>query len=78
MQRLRQERKRRGLSNYAVSKRSGVSQSMLSMLDNGLRNPTLETVLKIADAVAVDLPDILRQAQLNVGAQPKPQRKAQR
>jgi len=62
MRQLRQERKRLGLSNYAVSKRSGVSQSMLSLLDQGLRNPTLETLLKIADALEADLPAILRRA----------------
>lgn len=59
---LREERKRRGLSNYAVAKRCGVSQSMLSLVERGLRNPTLETILKISDALEVDLSDIVRRA----------------
>ena len=68
---LREERRRRGLSNYAVAKRCGVSQSMLSLVERGLRNPTLETVLKISDALEADLSDILKRATERLKAQPK-------
>lgn len=63
---LREERKRRKLSNYVVSMRSGVSQSMLSLVERGLRSPTLELVLRIADAIGTDLPTIVKQAQSSV------------
>jgi transcriptional regulator with XRE-family HTH domain len=59
---LGEERKRRKLSNYAVSRRSGVSQSMLSLVERGLRNPTMELVLRVADAVGADLPAIIKKA----------------
>ena len=63
---LREERIRHGLSKYAVSKRSGVSQSMLSLVERGLRNPTLELMLRIADATQADLPKIIKKAQATI------------
>jgi transcriptional regulator with XRE-family HTH domain len=60
---LRKERERRKLSKYAVSQRSGVSQSMLSLVERGLRNPTLELMLRIADGIGADLPTVIKQAQ---------------
>ena len=64
VRRLRQERLRRKLSCYAVSQRSGVSQSMLSLVERGLRNPTLELLLRIADGIEIDLSAVLKQAQM--------------
>jgi transcriptional regulator with XRE-family HTH domain len=60
---LREERKGRRLSNYAISKRSGVSESMLSLVERGQRNPTLELLLRIADGIEADLPAIIKKAQ---------------
>jgi transcriptional regulator with XRE-family HTH domain len=60
---LREERKRHKLSNYAVAQRSGVSESMLSLVERGLRNPTMELMLRIADGIGVDLSVILKKAQ---------------
>ena len=60
---LREERKRQKLSKYAVSQRSGVSQSMLSLVERGLRNPTLELMLRVADAIGVDLSLLIKKAQ---------------
>jgi transcriptional regulator with XRE-family HTH domain len=59
---LQEERTRRGLSKYVISKRSGVSQSMLSLVERGKRNPTLELVLRVADAIGVDLAKIIKRA----------------
>ena len=63
---LRHERRRRKLSNYAVSQKSGVSESMLSLVERGLRNPTLELTLRIADGIGADLPALIKKAQNNV------------
>jgi transcriptional regulator with XRE-family HTH domain len=59
---LRQERARRGLSIYRLAKMSGVSQQMISYVERGLRNPTLDTLLRIAIALDVDLSRLLKQA----------------
>ena len=63
---LQQERKRRRLSNYAVSQRSGVSESMLSLVERGLRSPTLELALRIADGIGTDLPALIKKAEKKV------------
>jgi len=68
---LREERKQRKLSNYVVSQKSGVSESMLSLVDRGLRNPSLELMLKIADGVDVDLPTLIKKAQGTVSRKEK-------
>ena len=59
---LSEERRRRKLSNYAISKRCGVSQSMLSQVERGLRNPTLELILRISDGIGADFPAIIKRA----------------
>ena len=63
---LQKERTRRRLSKYAVSKQSGVSQSMLSLVERGLRNPTLEIMLRIADGIGADLPTLIKKATSSV------------
>ena len=68
---LREERKKRNLSNYAVSQKSGVSESMLSLVDRGLRNPSMELMLRIADGLEVDLPAIIKKAQATVSKKGK-------
>ena len=59
---LRQEREHRKLSNYAVSQRSGVSESMLSLVERRLRNPTMELMLRVADGIGADLPALIQKA----------------
>jgi transcriptional regulator with XRE-family HTH domain len=68
---LREERKQRNLSNYIVSQKSGVSESMLSLVDRGLRNPSMELMLKIADGVGIDLPTFIKKAQETVSRKEK-------
>jgi transcriptional regulator with XRE-family HTH domain len=59
---LRDERKRRGLSMNQVAERSGLSQGMISLVEHDLRNPTLDTLLRIADALELDLAGIIKRA----------------
>ena len=61
---LREERERCGLSKYVVAKRSGLSQPMISYVERGLRNPTLETVLRMADALGMDFAELVKRAQV--------------
>ena len=51
------------MSNYVISQRSGVSQSMLSLVEHGKRNPTFELLLRIADGIGANLPEIIKKAQ---------------
>lgn len=45
-----------------LAQRAGLSQSMISLTERDLRNPTLDTLLRIADVLEVELSDILAKA----------------
>lgn len=59
---LRDERERQGLSKYAMEQRSGISQQMIGYVERGLRKPSLETALRMADGLGVDLAFIITKA----------------
>lgn len=65
---MQAERERRKLSRYAVAQNCGVSESMLSLLERGLRNPTMELMLRVADGVGADLPAMIRKATQTVSS----------
>jgi transcriptional regulator with XRE-family HTH domain len=66
---LQKERERRKLSKYFVAQESGLSPQMVGYVERGLRNPTLETVLRMAEAMNVDFEDIIKRARKEL---PKP------
>jgi transcriptional regulator with XRE-family HTH domain len=59
---LRREREKRGLSMNRVAERAGLSQQMVSFVEREMRNPTLETLLRIAAAIEIDFIQVLREA----------------
>ena len=59
---LREERTRRGLSMNRLAEKSGLSQQMVSYVERGIRNPTLDTLLRIANALDVDLWKLIKRA----------------
>ena len=59
---LRRERERQQLSMSAVAARAGISQQMVSYVERGLRNPTLDTLLRITDALECDLAALIQDA----------------
>lgn len=63
---LREEREKRGLSMNAVAERSGLSQPMVSLVERELRNPTIDTLLRLAVALELDLADVVAKAQREV------------
>ena len=44
---------------------SGLSQSMISLLERDLRNPTLDTLLRLAETLNLDLGATIAKAQKN-------------
>jgi transcriptional regulator with XRE-family HTH domain len=66
---LREERERRGISKYALSTDTGLAQQTIGYVERGLRQPSFETILRMADGVGVNLEDLLRQARIT--AKPK-------
>jgi len=46
-----------------VAKRAGLSHSMISRVEHDLRKPTLDTLLRIAEAMQIDLWPLIKQAE---------------
>lgn len=59
---LRTERERQGMSMNALATRAGLSQQMVSYVERELRNPTLDTLLRITEALGIDLADVVSAA----------------
>lgn len=66
---LREEREKRGLSMNLVATRAGLSQQMVSYVERGMRNPTLDTLLRIANALELDLSKVIAIATKAAGSQ---------
>jgi transcriptional regulator with XRE-family HTH domain len=63
---LRSRRIALGLSMNVVAQRSGLSQQMVSYVERGMRNPTLETLLRICDVLDTPLENVIRRARKSV------------
>ena len=59
---LREERERRDISKYSLSARCGLAQQTISYIERGLRQPSFETIMRIADGIGVDLENVIRKA----------------
>lgn len=55
-----------GLSMKAVADRAGVSHTMVSRIERGLRSPTLDMLLRISFAMEIELWPVLREAETRV------------
>ena len=56
---LKEERRKAGLTQLELSMRAGVSQNMIAYIERGDRNPALRTVMKICNALDIRLSDLL-------------------
>lgn len=54
---IRQIRKTQNISSWRLASISGVSHSQILRIENGYESPTLKTLLRIADALGVDIKD---------------------
>ena len=68
---LRKERQKRGLSLANVATKAGLSYQMVSFVEKEMRNPTLDTVLRISAALEIDMAKIIRHAQSAAKAKSK-------
>ena len=59
---IRAERVRRGISMNALAGMAGLSQSMVSRLESDPKNPTLDSLLRLAETLQLDLGQIIAQA----------------
>lgn len=63
---LKEERQRRKLSKYYIAQESGLSPQMVGYVESGDRNPTLETVLRMSEAMDVDFAEIIKRARREI------------
>jgi transcriptional regulator with XRE-family HTH domain len=63
IQLLQEERERQGLSKYAIAQKSGLSQQAVGYMEKGHRIPSLETVLRVAKAMDMNLSEIIKRAE---------------
>lgn len=59
---LRERRESLGLSMNEIARRTGLAQQTVSFVERGMRMPTLDTLLRIADAMGLELWEVLREA----------------
>jgi transcriptional regulator with XRE-family HTH domain len=59
---LREERLRQNLSMTVLSERAGLSQQSVSYLEREMRIPNLDTLLRIAEVLKIDLGDVIKRA----------------
>ncbi len=58
-QKVRQLRTDRDLTQKELARRGGLSHSALSKIENSQLSPTFETILRIADGLAIDVSELL-------------------
>lgn len=58
---LRRHRKEKGLTLKAVADKAGVSEGFLSQIENNVKSPSLETLLRVCEAIGVDAGRLLTQ-----------------
>ena len=59
---LREERERQNLSMTVVAERAGLSQQSVSYIEREMRVPNLDTLLRLADVLKIDLSDLIKRA----------------
>lgn len=59
---LKEKREKRGLSLNLLAEKAGLSRQTISFIEQELRTPNLETLLRITSALGVDLEKIIAKA----------------
>jgi len=71
---IKNERKKRGLTQEKLAGLSGVSNTFISFIESGNKNPSLKTIKKLADVFQISLSDLF--SEMTVTKNPKPDVKA--
>lgn len=59
---LKAERIRQGMSQYKLAKECGLSKTSVAYIERNENKPTLSTLIRIANALGIDLSEYLKQA----------------
>ena len=63
---LRTTRESKGISMTELADRAGLSRSIISLVERELRNPTLDTLLRISQALGVSLGEVIARSEAAV------------
>lgn len=63
---LRQERQKVGWSQEELGFRTGLHRTYISQIERGIKNPTLTTVNRIADALGIGLTDLVQKVEVRM------------
>jgi transcriptional regulator with XRE-family HTH domain len=58
--RVRERRHQLGLSQEGLAHRAGIARAYIGSLESGERNPSLDTVARLASALDIDASDLVR------------------
>ena len=64
---LREEREKREISMTVLAERAGLSQAMISFVEREIRNPSLETLIRIAEVLELNLGEVIKRAYVAAG-----------
>ena len=60
---LKTERQKREISLKALAKKAGIARQTISYVEQGVQSPSLDTLLRIALALEIDLAKVIARAQ---------------
>ena len=63
---LQKEREKRGISKYALAETSGLAKQTISYMEREMRSPSFETILRITEAMELNLGDFIATARRTV------------
>lgn len=67
MNRVRDRRQEKGLSQMALAKKVGVARQTINMIENGKYNPSLDICIKLATSLGTDLNDLFWEVEADEG-----------
>ncbi len=62
---IRRRRKALGLSQEALSFKAGLHRNYISDIERGLKSPSLRVIVKLADALGLEVSTLMRMAEEN-------------
>lgn len=62
---LNKARVERNISKSFISKKTGLSRTAITLIENNQNSPTLRTLIMLADSIGVDLKEIISEAEMN-------------
>jgi transcriptional regulator with XRE-family HTH domain len=66
-----ERRKRLKLSKNKIAYLTGLNQSTVSRLENHHENPTMDSLLRVADVLEINLGDVIKRAITNIEKEKK-------